>query len=76
MVSVAGHAWLEGDGEVYDPVDHVTMPVVQYIAERGAVAERRYTLKEVSSLLMGPEKIDHAGPWHESAGITKWSRRR
>jgi hypothetical protein len=58
------HAWLEGGGEAYDAVDHVTMPVAQYVAERGAVAERRYTLKEACAR---PER--YFGPWHESETV-------
>jgi hypothetical protein len=68
--TIADHAWLEGDGDVYDAVDHVTMPVAQYAAKRGAIAERRYTAKEVSSLVMRNE-IDHYGPWHDT-----WPRKR
>jgi hypothetical protein len=37
------------------------MPVAQYVAERGAVAERRYTVKQAADI-MRTEK--HYGPWH------------
>jgi hypothetical protein len=56
------HAWLEGGGEAYDAVDHVTMPVAQYVAERSAVAEWHYTLEEVCQIICTE---DHYGPWHE-----------
>jgi hypothetical protein len=64
--SAFAHAWLEGHGEAYDAVDHVTMLVAQYVAERGAVAERRYRLEEANKL--GCTK-GHWGPWHNTAGI-------
>jgi hypothetical protein len=64
------HAWLEGGGEAYDAVAHVTLPIAQYVAERGAVAERRYTLKEVCA------RTDrHFGPWHESETLTEAIKR-
>jgi len=61
---VIGHAWLESDGEAYDAADHVTMPVAEYVAERGAVAERRYAFKEASVEMLTK---NHYGPWHEGA---------
>ena len=61
-----GHAWLESEDEAYDAVTHKTMPIAQYYAEQGAVAERRYTLQEMSKILLGGVK--HFGPWHESKG--------
>jgi hypothetical protein len=63
--SVIGHAWLESDSEAYDAVDHVTMPT-QYVAEQGAVAEQRYTLKEAYQMMCAEK---HYGPWHEGAGV-------
>jgi hypothetical protein len=61
---VIGHAWLESNREAYDAVPHVTMPVAQYVAERGAVAERRYAFKEASRIMLTE---NHYGPWHEGA---------
>jgi hypothetical protein len=55
--SVIGHAWLESDGEAYDAVDHVTMPIAQYVAEQGAVAERRYTLKEAYQMMRAEKTL-------------------
>jgi hypothetical protein len=60
------HAWLEGGDESYDAVDHVTIPVAQYVAERGAVAERRYAVKEAAQIMCAE---NHWRPWHETAGI-------
>jgi hypothetical protein len=67
------HAWLEGHGEAYDAVDHVTMPVAQYVAERGAVAERRYTLKEACSIVC-TEGHYHYDPWHQGGSLEALKR--
>jgi hypothetical protein len=48
-----GHACLESNNEAYDAVSHETMPIAQYVAEHGAIAERRYTLDEAC-------KVSHA----------------
>ena len=61
-----GHAWLESEDEAYDAVAHQTMPIAQYYAEQGAVAERRYTVQEVNKIFS--RGVDHAGPWHEITG--------
>jgi len=56
------HAWLESNEEAYDAVVHVTMPVAEYVAAKGALVERRYTFKEACQLLRAK---GHYGPWHE-----------
>jgi hypothetical protein len=63
-----GHAWLESDGEAYDAVAHETMPIAQYVAEHGAIAERRYTLDEALKVSQAQKpryyERHHYGPWH------------
>jgi len=57
------HAWLESEDEAYDAVTHKTMPITQYVAEHGAVAERRYSFEEVRKMVT----TEHYGPWHGPA---------
>jgi len=58
---VIDHAWLEGGGEVYDPVSDTTRPIAEYLARHQAVAERRYTLREMCDTML---EHHHEGPWH------------
>jgi hypothetical protein len=65
---VAGHAWLESDDEAYDAVAHEAVPIAQYVADRGATVERRYTFPEACERSCS-DKSRFYGPWHETAGV-------
>lgn len=55
-----GHAWLEREGEVYDPVLDRTFPQVLYRQEYCASTDARFTQKEALGLLL---EQGHYGPW-------------
>ena len=57
------HAWLGSDYEAYDAVAHEIMPIDQYVAVHGAIAERRYSLKEANEI--SRRQGWHYGPWHD-----------
>lgn len=57
-----GHAWLERDGWVYDPVLDRVWPWHIYVRFVGAVSIRRYSYAETWQIV---EKTDHCGPWLE-----------
>jgi hypothetical protein len=68
-LTLCAHAWLESeDGEAYDAVRHVIMPIAQYYKERGAIVERRYTLREAGLVM---EETWTYGPWHQTAGTLR-----
>lgn len=59
-----GHAWIEtGDGRIYDTFLDRYTPCDEYVAEHGAVIERRYPRKEALKLMLD---AGHRGPWHAS----------
>lgn len=55
-----GHAWLERDGWVYDPVLDRVWPWHIYARFVGAVSIRRYSYAETWRLA---EETGHCGPW-------------
>jgi hypothetical protein len=55
-----GHAWLENNGWVYDPVLDRTMRFDAYILLVGAVVYKRFT---VSDMHNEAAKSGHYGPW-------------
>jgi len=64
-----GHAWIEtGYGRIYDTFLDCYMPCEQYVAEHGAVAERRYSLKRMAELV---STTRHSGPWHTSPWVVR-----
>lgn len=56
------HAWVEKDGEVYDPVLDKSYPTDIYEALTGAEEIIRY---EYIKTLNNIQKTGHWGPWHE-----------
>jgi len=64
-----GHAWIEtGDGRVYDTRLDCYMPRDEYVANRRAVIERRYTRVDAVQAL---SKAGHYGPWHRSKLVSR-----
>lgn len=59
-----GHAWLQHDGVIYDPVPDLTLPAADYIAKYKANAITSYSPEEAA--LIGA-RSGHFGPWQETA---------
>jgi hypothetical protein len=62
------HAWVaREDGTVLDPTapEPHWQPEAEYLAERAATIERRYSKKETAVLI---HSCGRWGPWHASAG--------
>lgn len=55
-----GHAWLENNGWVYDPVLDRTMPFDEYVWRVEAVVLKRFTAWEMYNQAA---KCGHYGPW-------------
>jgi hypothetical protein len=60
FLGVIGHAWLERDDIVYDPVWDIVMTQAEYRTFRRAQCIHRYTLKEAGAMI-----LEHGiyGPW-------------
>jgi hypothetical protein len=57
-----GHAWLEKEGEVYDPVIDKQMSKETYLVEFFAEAQHEHNIIEAAGLLL---KTNYYGPWTE-----------
>jgi hypothetical protein len=55
-----GHAWLERDGQVYDPVLNRQLPLLEYRDRYGAVCEAQYSQREAAERML---EARHSGPW-------------
>jgi hypothetical protein len=54
------HAWLERDGNFYDPVLDKWFDAAEYVTTFGAVIDRSYSAKEAAHALL---EHNHHGPW-------------
>ena len=57
------HAWIEEDGEVYDPVMDCQFPLQDYYNLFQAVANKKYTHQEACEKML---ETEHFGPWNET----------
>ena len=55
-----GHAWLESDGLIYDPVLDIALPRAIYIQKCNGIEFNRYTIKEAAQQVI---QSGHYGPW-------------
>ena len=55
-----GHAWMERDGWVFDPVEDISESCADYERRRGAVRHATFTYVEVSEAI---DRTGHYGPW-------------
>jgi hypothetical protein len=58
-----GHAWLEREGEIYDPVGDEFLPKVQYRMRFAVKNIRKYSRLEVAEAVLA---CNHLGPWVET----------
>ena len=56
-----GHAWIESQGRIWDPVSNKWFPRQKYLSGTLAVADKRYSLVEMSEQIAAS---GHSGPWH------------
>lgn len=59
-VGQMGHAWLENNGWVYDPVLDRTMRTDEYVLLVDALVFKRFTVREMHN---EAAKSGHYGPW-------------
>ena len=55
------HAWLERDGQVFDPVSDELSPSLRYRIRFDALAVARYSAHQAGGLAL---ETRHYGPWH------------
>ena len=60
------HAWLERDGEVYDPVQDLWFSITQFVMMYEAVIDHSYSAKEAA---VAVAEHGHHGPWCDAAGM-------
>lgn len=64
------HAWLRKGAWIYDPVEDVTMTVVEYEGGYHVTEERAYTAQEANAMTL---RTGLWGPWHAESAATRIS---